>query len=144
MKRAFLFLTIILSYTAYAQQDISIKCPLDDAIMKEQQGAYKYDKGGDWKIVVISRSDSVVKAGFDGKISNVAKAEGKTYDVVMHLGNYYAWYSGVRNPVVKVGQRINKGETLGSIKPRDELEVMLFYFETPMDIRKYLQCVKGK
>jgi murein DD-endopeptidase MepM/ murein hydrolase activator NlpD len=144
MLRLLLFLPFLLLLTSAFSQSFNIHCPLNNGVMKEQQGAYRYDKGGDWKIIVTSKSDSIVRAGMNGTVSNVAKGDGNTFDVVIFQGNYYLWYAGVRKPIVQKGQTITAGDVLGSYKKGDELEVMLFYFEAPMDVRKYLRCAKGK
>ena len=92
------------------------------------------------KLMFTSRTDTVVKAVHEGAIAIVARTEGVKFDVVILYRNSYFWYAGVVAPAVKMGDKIQAGDIIGSYKSGEMLELMMFEKEEPVNPRKYLQC----
>lgn len=137
-------------FPAYLQaqnkDSLHLVCPLEEAvIVTASKDLIHYDVT-DFCIVLVSISDTAVKAVTNGKITNVARSdeeEGK-WDVVFVAKfknkEYYFWYSGITRIVVKKNDVIKEGQPIGYIKPGEKIELLMYDFETPVDPAKYLDC----
>ncbi|MEO5564839.1 MAG: M23 family metallopeptidase [Chitinophagaceae bacterium] len=124
---------------ASAKKDtLRISCPLTGAVEVIEKQAYSMGK--EFKIILSSPSDTTVKAGIAGTVSNLQQDEDKKWIVVVYYKNYYLWYSGISKPTVKEDQKVKAGDTLGFIETGGKLELHVFDFETPVDPKKYLDC----
>ena len=117
----------------------SLTCPLQNGTMKSPiQEGYGYK--GDLKMIIRSASDTLVLSPVDGKIDLITLGEGGKYEVVMHHNDYNIWLTGISKVLVQKNELLKKGQALGKLKPGDEIEVMLFNDEEPMDPKKFLDC----
>lgn len=116
-------------------------CPLTD--VTEVFEKQPYSLGKELKIVLSSPSDTTVKAGVAGTVTNVQQGEDHKYIVILEFRNYYYWYGGITKPLVKEDQKIKAGDLLGILAPGGKLELHFFDFEEPIDPKKYLDCNLG-
>ena len=120
-----------------------LSCPLNDAVEPPPPKlAYGYGKQ-EGSVTLTSASDTMVKACTDATVSKIQQdAEGK-WEVVLFYNDYWFWYSGVSKVLVKRNQVLKSGDTIGIIQPGQEMELLLYDFETPIDPKKYLDCKKA-
>jgi hypothetical protein len=113
-------------------------CPLNEAteVFEKQP----YSLGKELKIILSSPSDTTVKAGLNGTVTNLQQDEDQKWVIVFNFKNYYFWYGGISKPMVKEDQKIKQGEPLGIMAPGGKLELHFFDFETPLDPKKVLDC----
>ena len=153
MKKFFLILFSFFICICYmhAQEDKGKKelefnkkllCPFEKGMAPGSNEAYSWDQP-DMKVIMVSKTDTVVRSCMDAKVSLIQPTEGGSYEVVIYYGDYYFWYSGVGKLRVKKNQNIKAGEVLGAYTPGQELEFRMFNNEEPMDPRKYLLCTLG-
>lgn len=139
-------LSFLLPFNLMAQNsEFRLSCPLNDAVVvPPPKNAIKYSEQ-DYCIVLVSKnSDTVVKAVYDGKVTNVEFTDETKNGVVFYskINNkdYYFWYTGLNKLLVKRNDKITTGQALGYISPGDKIELLMFQFETPVDPTKYLDC----
>jgi len=127
---------------AFGQTDsLQLKCPLNSGTSKTIRASDKdYQKSSEYGIMITSKTDTTVQAVHDGSITIVARTEDTKYDVVIQFRNYYFWYAGVIAPKVKQHTKVKAGDVIGSYKPGDMLELLMFQAEEPVNPRKYLKC----
>jgi hypothetical protein len=121
-----------------AGQSPKLICPLQDAkeVFEKQPISY----GKEFKIILSSASDTAVKAGIDGIVTNVQRDDDGKMLVVFNFRKYYYWYSGISKVKVVEQQKLKKGDLLGIIQPGDKITLRIFDFETPVDPKLYLDC----
>jgi murein DD-endopeptidase MepM/ murein hydrolase activator NlpD len=117
---------------------LRLSCPLNEA--KEVFEKQPYSLGKELKIILSSTSDTTVKAGVNGTVTNLQQDEDRKWIIVFNYKNYYFWYGGISKPLVREDQKIKAGDPLGIIAPGGKLELHIFDFETPLDPKKYLDC----
>jgi hypothetical protein len=144
VKACLLLLFLVAVFEVNAQKDsIWLKCPLDEAmIVPPPKGTIQWDEP-DLCIVLHSKPDTVAKACYAGKVSNVQLNEEGKWDVVFYFKDYYFWYSGMEKALVRKNDNLKAGQPVGYIAKGGKLEMLLFKFETPLDPTKYLDCNKG-
>lgn len=143
MKYILILGLVMLSLYANSQKTAktpppNLLCPLADA--KEVLEKQPYSLGKELKIILSSPSDTTVKAGIAGTVTNVQMDEDRKYIVVLEFKTYYIWYSGINKSLVKEDQKIKAGDMLGTLAPGGKLELHFFDFEEPIDPKKYLDC----
>jgi hypothetical protein len=117
-------------------------CPLNEAIEPPAE-KQPYSLGvQELKIVLTSPSDTSVKACTAGTVTNVMRDEDGTWVVMFNSKAYYFLYSGITRTVARKGQKVLAGEAIGYLKPREKLVLQIYDFETPLDPKKYVSCVK--
>jgi hypothetical protein len=118
---------------------LKLSCPVTGGIMQSPS-----DKGvgykGDVKVIIKNSSDSLFLAPVDGKIDLITMGEGGKNEIVMHYYNYNIWFIGISKSLVRKNDTIKKGQPIGRITPGDEVELLLFDDEEPVDPKKYLKC----
>jgi hypothetical protein len=140
-----LLLGLLLPASLVAQNDnFRLFCPLNEAtIVPPPKNAVKYDQK-DFCIVLTSSLDTVVKAVYIGRITNVEFDEDSKNGVVLYsrINNkdYYFWYTGLDKLVVHKNVSIKAGQPLGFILPGGKIELLMYQVETPVDITNYLDC----
>jgi Peptidase family M23 len=145
MIRSYLLVVAFcLSFSAMAQKKDSLKlsCPLNEAEepAKEKQ---PYSLGvEEVKIVLKSPTDTTVKACAAGTITNVMRDDDGTWIVMFNNKDYYFLYSGITKTSLRKGQKVQNGDALGYLKPGEKIELQVYDFETPLDPKKYLNCLK--
>jgi len=143
MKRTVPVLTFIFSSLfVNAQSDsLSLTCPLENGSPRIIRASDKdYQKSSEYGVMLSSKTDSLIQAVHDGSVVIVARTEDSKYDVVIQYKTYFFWYAGVTSPRVKNGNKINAGGIIGTYKPGDLIELLMFAAEEPVNPRKYLKC----
>lgn len=135
-----LSISLFFSILLLAQKDtLSLNCPMNDAIMGNQKGDYKFNVP-DMLVVIVSKTDTAARACIDGKVTNVVRNAEGNFDVVMFYKKYYMWYSGITKPFVAKGAVVKVGQPLGLVPPGNELEFLLYKEDTPINPREFLSC----
>ena len=136
------FIFFFVASKSFAQADsLQLQCPLNFGTPKVIRASDKdYQKSSEYGVILTSRLDSTVQAVHEGSIVIVARTEDTKYDVVIQFRNYYFWYAGVLSPKVKQHAKVKPGDVIGTYKPGDMLELLMFQAEEPVNPRKYLKC----
>jgi len=138
------FLSVFLFAVSFvfAQTDsLQLKCPLMNGTPKVVRASDKdYQKSSEYGVILTSRVDTIVQAVHEGAVVIVTKTEDTKYDVVLQFRNYYFWYAGILTPKVRKGSKVKPGDIIGTYKPGDMLELLMFQQEEPVNPRKYLKC----
>ena len=137
----FLFFSFTLSF-AFAQTDsLQLSCPLKNGTPKIVRASDKdYQKSSEYGVMLTSKIDTLVQAVHEASVVLVARTEDTKYDVVLQFRNYSFWYAGVLTPKVRKGAKIKAGDIIGTYKPGDMIELLMFQSEEPVNPRKYLKC----
>jgi hypothetical protein len=140
-RTAFLLLFSCTVSFVFAQDSLQLSCPLKTGVPKIIRASDKdYQKSSEYGVMVSSKTDTAVQAVHDAAVVIVARTEDTKYDVVLQYKGYYFWYAGVLTPKVKQGARVKTGDIIGTYKPGDMLEMLMFLQEEPVNPRKYLKC----
>jgi len=141
-RSAFLFIIIFIASVALAQTDsLQLKCPLTSGTLKTIRASDKdYQKTSEYGVMLSSKIDTLVQAVHDGAVVIVARTEDTKYDVVIQYRSYYFWYAGVLSPKVRQNSKVKAGDIIGTYKPGDMLEILMYNAEEPVNPRKYLKC----
>jgi murein DD-endopeptidase MepM/ murein hydrolase activator NlpD len=140
-RTAFLLLFSFTVSFVFAQDSLQLSCPLKTGVPKIIRASDKdYQKSSEYGVMVSSKTDTAVQAVHDAAVVIVARTEDTKYDVVLQYKGYYFWYAGVLTPKVKQGARVKTGDIIGTYKPGDMLEMLMFLQEEPVNPRKYLKC----
>ena len=137
----FLFFSFILMI-GFAQSDsLRLSCPLKNGTPKIIRASDKdYQSSSEYGVMLTSKVDTSVLAAHEASVVLVARTEDTKYDVVLQFRNYSFWYAGVLNPKVRKGAKVKAGDIIGTYKPGDMLELLMFQSEEPVNPRKYLKC----
>jgi len=143
LKRTALFL--LLSFTvlfSVAQTDsLKLSCPLKTGAPKIIRASDKdYQKSSEYGVMITSKIDTTVLAVHEASVVLVVRTEDALYDVVLQFKNYSFWYAGVLTPKVRKGAKVKAGDIIGTYKPGDMIELLMFQSEEPVNPRKYLKC----
>lgn len=125
-----------------AQSDsLLLICPLANGTPRIIRASDKdYQKSSEYGVILTSKIDTTVQAVHEAAVVIVARTEDTKYDVVIQFRNYYFWYAGVLAPKVRQGAKVKPGDIIGTYKPGDMLELLMFQAEEPVNPRKYLKC----
>jgi len=143
LKRTALFLFSSFSISfVFAQTDsLQLSCPLKAGVPKIIRASDKdYQKSSEYGVMLTSKIDTVVQAVHEASVVLVARTEDTKYDVVLQFRNYSFWYAGVLTPKVRKGAKVKAGDIIGTYKPGDLLELLMYQQEEPVNPRKYLKC----
>ena len=144
IKTYLLIVVFCLPFSLMAQKKDTLKltCPLNEAIEPPAE-KQPYSLGvEELKIVIKSPTDTTVKACIDGTITNVMKDDDGTWMVMFYHKDYGFLYSGITRTSARKGQKVQRGDMIGYLKPGNKIEFQLFDFDTPLDPKKYMTCVK--
>jgi len=141
-RTTFLLLFFFTASFVFAQSDsLKLSCPLKSGVLKVIRASDKdYQKSSEYGVMLTSKTDTLVQAVHDASVIIVARTEDMRYDMVLQYRNYFFWYAGVLTPKVKQGTRIKAGDIIGTYKPGDLLEILMYQQEEPVNPRKYLKC----
>jgi septal ring factor EnvC (AmiA/AmiB activator) len=135
---------LLFSFTvsfAFAQDSLQLTCPLKSGVPKVIRASDKdYQKSSEYGVMITSKTDTLVQAVHDGAVIIVARTEDMRYDLVIQYKNYFFWYAGILVPKVRQGVRIKAGDIIGTYKPGELLEILMYQQEEPVNPRKYLKC----
>lgn len=73
-------------------------------------------------------------------VVKVEPSEDNTYEIVINVKELFFWYHGVIKPLVKRGQSVTAGQTLGIYTFGTELEFRMYDDEDMKDPRDLLEC----
>ena len=137
----FLFLSFIVSFVFAQTDSLQLSCPLKAGVPKIVRASDKdYQKSSEYGVMITSKIDTIVQAIHEASVVLVARTEDTKYDVVLQYKNYSFWYAGVLTPKVRKGAKVKAGDIIGTYKPGDMLELLMFQSEEPVNPRKYLKC----
>ena len=123
-----------------AQKDtLRLVCPFENGSGREPKEAFTWDPP-EKKIIMVTKKDSIIRSCIDATVSNVNPTEDERFEVVIYHKDYYFWYYGVKQPIVKRGDLLKAGQPLGRYIMGTEVEFRMFKKEEPIDPRKYLDC----
>jgi hypothetical protein len=136
------FFCLPLNTLAQKKDTLKLSCPLNDAVEPPAE-KQPYSLGiPDVKIILTSSSDTTVKAVIDGTITNVMRDDEGKWQIIFYNKDYYFWYSGISKVTVSKGQKLQNGQAIGYIQPGQKIELKVYDFETPLDPKEYLDCLK--
>lgn len=147
-KKIFRYLLFLLAgwpMVLSAQTDsFKLQCPLNKAtIVPPPKNMIHYDEP-DLCVVLVSIPDTSVKSVWSGKITNTEYTDESKNGVVLYTKingkDYYFWYTGLSSVIVRRNEIVKPGQVLGYIQPGAQIEMLMYQFETPVDISKYLDC----
>lgn len=141
-RTTFLSIFILKIVISFGQTDtMYLKCPLMSGTLKTIRASDKdYQKTSEYGVMISSKIDTSVLAVHDGAVAIVARTEDTKYDVVIQFRSYYFWYAGVLTPKLRQGAKVKAGDVIGTYKPNDMLELLMYNAEEPVNPRKYLKC----
>jgi len=135
---------LLFSFTVsflFAQDSLQLTCPLKTGVPKVIRASDKdYQKSSEYGVMITSKTDTLVQAVHDGAVIIVARTEDMRYDLVIQFKNYFFWYAGILMPKVRQGTRVKAGDIIGTYKPNELLEILMYQQEEPVNPRKYLKC----
>lgn len=136
----FIFLALPLCAPAQGSDTLKLSCPLNE-ILKPPPEQKSYSIGAeDRKAVWVCKTDTTVKACSRGVITTLLHdADGK-WEVMFSQDDYSFWYSGLSGIIVVKGQKIRDGETIGFLRPGEQMELQMYDQETSLDPKDYLDC----
>ena len=135
------FLCSPLHLLAQKKDTLRLTCLLNNAT--EHQEKQTGNSGQtEMKIILSSTTDTLVKACTDAVISTIEKDEQGKWDIVFYHKDYWFWLTGLSKVVVRKDQKVKTGDTIGHLLPGQKIELLLYDFETPVDPKKYMNCVK--
>ena len=143
LKRIALFLFLFFaSSVVFAQSDsLKLSCPLKNGSLRIIRASDKdYQSSSEYGAMITSKIDTNVLAVHEASVVLVARTEDTKYDVVLQFRNYSFWYAGVLTPKVRKGAKVKAGDIIGTYKPGEMLELLMFQSEEPVNPRKYLKC----
>jgi len=137
----FLFFSLLFSFVFAQADSLQLTCPLKTGLPKIIRASDKdYQKSSEYGVMITSKIDTAILAVHEASVVLVARTEDTKYDVVLQYKNYSFWYAGVLTPKVRKGAKIKAGDIIGTYKPGDMLELLMFQSEEPVNPRKYLKC----
>lgn len=138
LLKIFILATIILN----GQVDsLVLACPLANGTPRIIRASDRdYQRSSEYGLMLTSKTDSIVQAVYGAAVVIVARTEDSRYDVVLQYRGYYFWYAGVLAPTVRTGVKVNKGDIIGTYKPGELLELLMFDQEEPVNPRKFMKC----
>ena len=140
-RTTFLLLFSFTVLFVFAQDSLQLTCPLKSGVPKVIRASDKdYQKSSEYGVMITSKTDTLVQAVHDGAVIIVARTEDMRYDLVIQYKNYFFWYAGILMPKVRQGVRIKAGDIIGTYKPGELLEILMYQQEEPVNPRKYLKC----
>ncbi len=125
-----------------AQVDsLELACPLSNGTPRVIRASDRdYQRSSEYGVMLTSKTDTLVNAVYGATVVIVARTEDSKYDVVLQYRGYYFWYAGILSPKVKNGARVKKGDVIGTYKPGEMLEFLMFDLEEPVNPRKFMKC----
>lgn len=141
-RAAFLLFFSFTVIAGFAQSDsLRLSCPLKNGAPRIIRASDKdYQSSSEYGVMLTSKIDTNVLAVSEASVVLVARTEDTKYDVVLQFKNYSFWYAGVLAPKVRKGAKVKAGDVIGTYKPGDMLELLMFQSEEPVNPRKYLKC----
>ena len=140
-RTALLPIFIFMVSVAFAQDSLQLQCPLNSGTLRTIRASDKdYQKSSEYGVMLTSKIDTAVQAVHEGAVVIVARTEDTKYDVVIQYRSYYFRYAGVLSPTVRQKAKVKAGDVIGTFKPGDLLELLMYNAEEPVNPRKYLKC----
>lgn len=139
---AFLLSFLIPGLFVQAQSDsLKLVCPLVNGTPRIIRASDRdYQKSSEYGVILTSKSDTTIRAVHEGAVVIITRTEDTKYDVVLQYRSFYFWFAGVLAPTVRQGAKVKAGDIIGTYKPGDILEMLMFQQEEPVNPRKFLKC----
>jgi len=147
-KSGLLALLCYVPTSLLAQKDsLKLVCPLEEGVIVPPAiNLVKLDPP-DLSVMLTSIPDTVVKAVVNASVTNIERDDEGKFGVVLFARHenkdYYFWYTGLSKLTVRRLEQIKAGQPLGLMDPGSKIELLMFDFETPVDVARYLDC-KGR
>ncbi len=93
-------------------------------------------------VYIRTSKNAVVKSVYQGKVVSVVYVPSLENAIMVQHGNYYTVYSGIQKVLVKKGQTIKKGQSIGrvgTIKGKSELYFQIWKNETRLNPEQWLR-----
>jgi hypothetical protein len=135
------FLCLPLHLLAQKKDTLHLNCLLDNATEHQEKQALNMGQK-ELKIILSSATDTLVKACTDAIISTIQRDEEGKWEIVFYRKDYWFWLSGLSKVTVRKDQKIKAGDTIGHLATGQQIELLLYDFETPLDPKKYMNCGK--
>lgn len=143
-----LFLLGLLSQTAFSQNfqqplELPVKNPskIDYYCLKGQKSNFL---NNDYSMLLKGNKDANVTAVFEGVLEKL-QINGSTNQNIVFIrqGEYMALYEGIENLLFQIGDRVNKGDTLGKV-PKNGIIFQLRKNVEKVDLKNWfnLNCEK--
>lgn len=142
-RRIAFFLSFLIPGLFVQAQSDSLKlvCPLVNGTPRIIRASDRdYQKSSEYGVILTSKSDTTVRAVHEGAVVIITRTEDTKYDVVLQYRSFYFWFAGVLAPTVRQGAKVKAGDIIGTYKPGDILEMLMFQQEEPVNPRKFLKC----
>lgn len=142
-KRIQFLLSFLVSVLFVQAQSDSLRlvCPLVNGTPRIVRASDRdYQKSSEYGVILTSKIDTTVQAVHEGAVVIITRTEDTKYDVVLQYRSYYFWFAGVLAPKVRQGAKVKAGDIIGTYKPGDILEMLMFQQEEPVNPRKFLKC----
>lgn len=142
-KRIQFLLSFLISVLFVQAQSDSLRlvCPLVNGTPRIVRASDRdYQKSSEYGVILTSKIDTTVQAVHEGAVVIITRTEDTKYDVVLQYRSYYFWFAGVLAPKVRQGAKVKAGDIIGTYKPGDILEMLMFQQEEPVNPRKFLKC----
>ena len=93
-------------------------------------------------IYIRTSKNAVVKSVYQGKVVSIVYVPSFENAIMVQHGNYYTVYSGIQKVLVKKGETIKKGQSIGrigTIKGKSELYFQIWKNETRLNPEQWLK-----
>ncbi|MGK0488762.1 MAG: murein DD-endopeptidase MepM/ murein hydrolase activator NlpD [Candidatus Endobugula sp.] len=126
--------------SAFEKEKGRLPWPVDQGFVSSKYGEHKHPT---IKTVTINNpgidiqtnENATVKVVFAGKISRVLSPPGWGNSIVIQHGEFFTIYTGLRSVVVKRGDIVTQGQTLGQVlTDKDNISVLKFRVTPPKSI----------
>src|SRR5688500_10556477 len=143
IKKYLLLVFLCLPFHLLAQKKdtLNLNCLLDNAAEHQEKQAINLGQN-ELKIILSSATDTLVKACTDAVISTIQRDEEGKWEIVFNRKDYWFWLSGLSKVTVRKDQKVKAGDTIGHLVTGQQIELLLYDFETPLDPKKYMNCGK--
>lgn len=143
LRGFFLLIVFYLPFNLLAQKkdSLHLTCLLNNATEHQEKQSVNLGQK-ELKIILSSATDTLVKACTDAVISTIQRDEDGKWEIVFNRKDYWFWLSGLSKVTVRKDQKVKAGDTIGHLAAGQQLELLLYDFETPIDPKKYMNCLK--
>ena len=148
------YITLLLSiyfYGCFAQIDDEIPqaiCPLENGKVKQKKSNLRYNNmqpaGG---VYILAENNNNVRAIMQGVVLNIDTIGNENRIILVKTDDYTTVYSELSHVSVKKGQRLDKGQYIGSINSKEDDPKSHLYLEVWKGINQvnpleFYQCDK--
>ena len=108
--------------------------PLEKGVIVSMYGKQKHPVFSEVEtfnngIDIATNKNTEIRAVFEGEVSRIFFIKGEGKAVLINHGEYFSVYSGLKEVIVKRGQKINSKESIGVIMTNEEEDKTELHFE---------------